>query len=303
MKVIEPNEPIHVTHVAALLYGDPGVGKSTLANTAKDPVILDFDRGAHRAHNRRRVIQPDNIAEAVAWLEGHASEFGDVVIDTAGRMLDMMAVEIMRDDPKRGKNGALDMQGWGVLKTRFVTFRNRVTTLGKDLILLAHAKEEKDGETRILRPDIQGGSLAEVLKASEFVGYMTTLGGRRVIQFSPSEQSIGKNPCQWAPFDVPHYAASPSFLADILADGKAKLGQIGEQAKELDHAIAVWRGRLDEAVDAESMNLELAALGAAKPNATLKAAVWALFRQREKALGLKWDAKGKTFLADEKAAA
>lgn len=303
MRIIEPNEPITVSHVAVLLYGDPGVGKSTVANTAKDPIVLDFDRGAHRAHNRRRVIQPDNINEAILWMEANAASFGDVVIDTAGRMLDMMAVEIMRDDPKRGKNGALDMQGWGVLKTRFVTLRNRVTALGKDLILLAHAKEEKDGETRLLRPDIQGGSLAEVLKASEFVGYLTTAGGKRVVTFSPTESSIGKNPCQWERIEIPHYSAAPAFLADLLAEGKAKLGQIGAQAQELDQHIADWRARLDEAEAPETLNVLLKSFTKANPSATLKAAVWALFKLRAEAVGAKFDAKAKTFSADEKVAA
>lgn len=303
MRIIEPNEAIQVTHVAVLLYGDPGVGKSTIANTSKDPVVLDFDRGAHRAHNRRRVIQPDNINEAVLWLEAHAAEFGDVVVDTAGRMLDMMSVEIIRDNPKMGNGGALSMQGWGVLKTRFVAFRNRITSLGKDLILLAHAKEEKDGEVRILRPDIQGGSQAEVLKASEFVGYMTTVGGKRVLNFSPTDSSIGKNPCQWERMEVPHYATSPAFLADLLADGKAKLGQIGESAKELDRNIADWRARLEEAAEPETLNVLLKSFTKTGPSATLKAAVWALFLLRGKAVGAKFDAKEKAFKAEEKAAA
>ena len=302
MRIIEPNEPITVSHVAILLYGDPGVGKSTIANTAREPIVLDFDRGAHRAHNRRRVIQPDNINEAVTWLEAHAAEFGDVVIDTVGRMLDMMAVEIMRDEPKRGKNGALDMQGWGVLKTRFVTFRNRVTSLGKDLILLAHAKEEKEGETRLLRPDIQGGSQAEVLKASEFVGYMTTVSGKRVVNFSPTDSSIGKNPCQWERLEVPHYATSPAFLADLLADGKAKLGQIGESAKELDREIAGWRARLEEAEAPETLNVLMKSLQKST-NATLKSAAWKLFLDRGKAVGARYNAKEKAFKAEEKAAA
>lgn len=303
MRVIEPNEPISVTHVAVLLYGDPGVGKSTLANTARDPIILDFDRGAHRAHNRRRVIQPDNITEAISWLESHAADYGDVVIDTVGRMLDMMASEIMRDDPKRGRGGALDMQGWGVLKTRFVGFRNRVTSLSKDLILLAHAKEEKEGDVRLLRPDIQGGSQAEVLKASEFVGYMTTAGGKRVITFSPTDQSIGKNPCQWDRIEVPHYTASPAFLADLLADGKAKLGAIGEQAAELDREITGWRARLDEAAEIETLNVLLKSFTKTQPSATLKSAVWALFLLRSKAIGAKFDTKDKSFKTDGKAAA
>lgn len=302
MKVIEPNEPITVTHVATLIYGDPGVGKSTLANTARDPIILDFDRGAHRAHNRRRVIQPDNVVESLAWIEANRNSFGDVVVDTTGRLVDVMLAQATKTG-RRGRNGAVDMRDvWGAVKTQFVAFRDRIFALGKDVVLIAHAKEDKDGERRIMRPDIAGGSLAEILKCAEFVAYYSTVAGRRVLDFSPTDSTIGKNPCQWDQIEVPHYTAAPSFLADLIADGKAKLGQISEQGMELDREIAEWRARLDEAAEPETLNVltkSLSKLG----NATLKAGVWALFIQRGKAIGAKFDAKDKAFKADEKAAA
>jgi replication-associated recombination protein RarA len=49
MKVYSANEIIESAGMVALIYGDPGIGKTTLANTAPNPLLLDFDRGAHRS--------------------------------------------------------------------------------------------------------------------------------------------------------------------------------------------------------------------------------------------------------------
>ena len=43
---------------SAIIYGSPGVGKSTLALSAPDPVLIDFDRGISRVraqHRRARI--------------------------------------------------------------------------------------------------------------------------------------------------------------------------------------------------------------------------------------------------------
>lgn len=295
MKVIPPNEPIVVKNVAVLIYGDPGAGKTTLANTAHDPLHLDFDKGAHRAQNRKRVAVPETVAETLDYLEKHAGEYGDVAVDTLGRLLDMMAVEIMRDDSRRSRGGALDQQGWGILKQRFGAFRMRVAALGKDLIFTAHAREKDDGETTILRPDIQGGSKDEVLRLCDFVGYLTMRGGKRVIQWSQTDRSIGKDPVGWGTSEVPHYATEPEFLADLLASGKDALGNASEASQELDREIAGWRVKVEGCETAEALNSLLARFQETKPSATLKAAVWAAFLAQAKTSAVSYDAKGKAF--------
>ena len=39
---------------SAILYGSPGVGKTTLALSAPDPVLIDFDRGVSRVRAQHR---------------------------------------------------------------------------------------------------------------------------------------------------------------------------------------------------------------------------------------------------------
>ena len=37
-----------------IIYGSPGVGKTTLALSAPDPILLDFDRGVSRVRAEHR---------------------------------------------------------------------------------------------------------------------------------------------------------------------------------------------------------------------------------------------------------
>jgi hypothetical protein len=96
--------------------------------------------------------------------------------------------------------------------------------LGKDVLLIAHDKEDKDGDTRIVRPDIVGGSYAEVMKVADFVGYLQMSGKDRVLDFNPTDRWIGKNPAGWAPFKLPPVAKAQEFMAELFDEGPEALG-------------------------------------------------------------------------------
>jgi hypothetical protein len=77
-----------------IIYGAPGQGKTTLALSAPNPILCDFDRGVLRVRAEHRT--------ATAEFEGYAEFLDDIqtpefkryetiVIDTAGSMLSMMA--------------------------------------------------------------------------------------------------------------------------------------------------------------------------------------------------------------------
>ena len=64
LQVIESTDPIRVENVTVLIYSDPGVGKSTLANTARSVLSVDWDRGAHRAVEIRHCTRPRAASKA-----------------------------------------------------------------------------------------------------------------------------------------------------------------------------------------------------------------------------------------------
>src|SRR6185503_6826790 len=125
------------------------------AYSTKDPLLLDFDNGAHRAANRRDTLQIGNWADVAELMANPDAlvPYSTVIPDTVGRCLDVMTADIIRETPKLGPNGNLSQQGWGVLKNRFRTWTSSLRALGKDVLLIAHDKEDKDGDTRVIRPD------------------------------------------------------------------------------------------------------------------------------------------------------
>ena len=56
MHIIKATDAIAVEHPVLLIFGQPGIGKTSLAYSAADPLVLDFDQGAHRAANRRDTL-------------------------------------------------------------------------------------------------------------------------------------------------------------------------------------------------------------------------------------------------------
>ena len=43
-----PNEIEPLKHISVLIYGQPGIGKTTLACSAADAVLFDYDGGVNR---------------------------------------------------------------------------------------------------------------------------------------------------------------------------------------------------------------------------------------------------------------
>jgi AAA domain len=247
VRIIKANETIPVDHPVFLLYGQPGICKSSLGFSMKVPLLLDFDKGAHRAANRRDTLIIDNWKDADLASQGEAlAPYSSVVVDTVGRCLDVITSHIAATEPKKCPGGTLTMQGWGVLKNYFRNWMSAMRGLGKDVLLIAHDKEDKDGETRIVRPDIAGGSYAEIFKVADFVGYASMSGKQRILDFNPTDKWIGKNPAQWAPFEIPPIAKAGDFMAKLFDDGRSVLGKISEESSTVVMEVEFWREEISK---------------------------------------------------------
>lgn len=200
-----PSE-LQVSHtIKALIYGDPGTGKSTLALSAPTPLLLDFDGGIQRVNGAfqcptLQVESWEQVNEALKEIEGGSVPCKTIVIDTAGKMLDYMGAAIIKENSRYGKaDGSLTLQGYGVRKSMFINFLKRVSIMGKHVVFVAHMKEEKDGDTRLIRPEIGGSSAGDLIKELDLVGYMSKIGKDRVVYWSGDERFYAKNTCNLPP--------------------------------------------------------------------------------------------------------
>ena len=282
LKILSAADPITVDRITVCLYGDPGVGKTTLAFSADKPLLFDFDNGAHRASNRQDTVRVSAWAEVENVTLDDLSPYNTIIVDTAGRMLDRLAADIISKDAKMGKAGVLSQQGWGRLKTRFVAWLKMLNDSGKDVVLIAHGTEKMDGETVNARLDVQGGSKDEIYKSVDAMGRVYIRNGKRVLNFDPTESAFGKNPAGFGIIEIPS-PVPRDFLASIIADTKAALNAQTEAQREAAERLEQWREAIELLETADDFNGKLADIkGQSRP-------IQQLFANAAKAKGLDFD--------------
>jgi hypothetical protein len=248
IKITKCNEAIEVSAITACLYAVPGVGKTSMGFTAEQPLLLDFDKGSYRAQNRKDVVQVAAWADVAGMTAADLAGYKTVVVDTAGRALDCLTADIIESNPKMGRGGALTLPGYGELKARFVAWTKLVRGFGKDVVLLCHSDEQRSREDLIERLDMQGASKGEVYKAADCMGRIYLQGGKRVLNFSPTDTAFGKNPAMLPPLMVPDYTEVPDFLGGVIAQIKASLNKLSTDGMAAAEAIEGVQKRIAEAV-------------------------------------------------------
>lgn len=300
LKITKASDPITVDRLNVVIYGPPGLGKTSLAFTAANPLLLDFDSGSHRAYGRKDTVRITDWSDVANMGAEDLAGYDTVVMDTAGRALDALTVDIIKANPKHGRGGALTLQGYGELKARFIAFLKLLNSFGKDVVLIAHMDEQRSGDDVIERLDVQGGSKNEIYKAADAMGRMSMVGQKMLLRFSPSDAAFGKNPGQLEPLEIPHCEKPEynGFLADVIQRTKDRLNQLSEDQKAALEEQKWFREALPKVEDADGINglLERAKDGGK--------ACKALLNDRAKELDLTFDkASGEFVAVKEKEAA
>ncbi|MDE1484652.1 ATP-binding protein [Xenorhabdus bovienii] len=246
LKIIKATQPIEVRNLITCIYAPPGLGKTSMAFTAASPLLLDFDKGAHRSQFRKDTVQVSGWGEVEQIAESDLTPYQTIVVDTAGRALDCLAAELIRKNPKfKGYGGQLSLPGFGALKAGFSGWLNLLKSFGKDIILIAHMEEKQVGDDLVERLDIQGGSKGEIYKVADVMGRIRIEGTgnntKRMLDFNPSASGFGKNPAQLSVQEVPHFSTRPDYFAEIIQATKDELNKQSEEVRQAQESLALIR--------------------------------------------------------------
>lgn len=231
LKVIKSDEIMEVSNICLTIYSQPGLGKTSLAFTASRPLLLDFDKGAHRAADRGDVVPVEKWDDVANIEAGDLSDYDTIILDTVGKALDCLALDILAKEPRMGYGGALNQQGWGKLGVRFSAYLRKIKSFGKDVVLISHMDEKHDGDALKERLKIPGGSKDLVLVDSDVIARITISNRARHLILSPTETAFGKDPAGIGSMPLPNATdkAFPTCLAGVISTVKDRINSLSEE--------------------------------------------------------------------------
>ncbi len=297
INIIKSTDEIIVQSTVCVIYGQPGIGKTSIACSAELSFVLDFDNGLHRSSFRSdgTIIKTwnDVIKLNALDLKNHRT----LVIDTAGTALDMLSLDIIANNPKSGtRTGGLTINGYGTLKSQFRTWIKKMLSFGLDIIIVCHDKEDKNGDDVIVRPKATGGSYDLLFEISDSVGYMHSVNNKAMIDFSPTDSWVGKNPGYYEPVLVPNLSKEPDFMAKLLSNIKSKLGSISRESKIIAEKVFEFKEIIDKVENAKAMNDVLDGINKSKiTDPRIQTQVKSLMAKRNKELNIKYNKETKLF--------
>ena len=190
--------------VTMLIFGRPGIGKTTLALSAPKPLLIDIDEGVDRveACYRNDTLTYDSDLDPIEkWntinkdLQNEdLSSYETIVVDTLGKLTDILAPVVIRENSVNGlKDGkTLSLKGYGAIATKIKDFIKFIHNLGKHVIFISHITEQQDGEATKIRLNISGSTKDNIWKDIDLGGYVEMIGKKRMINFTPTERYDAK---------------------------------------------------------------------------------------------------------------
>lgn len=208
LKFLKASEVNDAWGVNMLIYGAPGVGKTTFAASAqdspygKDVLFIDVEGGVRSIADRADVsiYRPDDFDQIrqvfLALRNGELPQFKTVVVDSIGETQALGLRTIMRS----AKNPDLPgLQDYGKSNEQIGNLirglRGLAQSKGINVIITALAVESKDETSGAIltRPALTPKALELATGAVDMLGYLTQKDdGTRVLKFQASPKYMAK---------------------------------------------------------------------------------------------------------------
>jgi hypothetical protein len=256
LKIVPATEPIPTENIVLTIYAAPGLGKTSLAFTAAHPLLLDADKGSHRACNIKDRVIINTWGDAVGLTAEDIEPFSTVVVDTAGTLISKLMAQLIRNDPKNaGPYGGMSGKGWGNVNSAIEVLIQNIIGAKKDLVIVCHMDEQdKNGEITE-RIDASGKPRNMIYRVSDAMCRIRqNPDGSRYLDFDPREGGYGKNPAQLPKVPFSHPDKAPDTLAKVIQTIKDELNHQTEAQADALKFQKNWEKCIAEAADLPTIN-------------------------------------------------
>ena len=197
MPIVKPeNMNFSGKNLIMIISGLPGTGKTTLALSAPDVLLIDTDKGMARVNpaHRKDASICATYEEVLADLKAAEGHYQTVVIDTCGALIEYMKDWAMRTDPKASKkDGGFSLQGYGIIKSEFIRLSAELRKKF-NVVYIFHEQATRGGDDGTFYDLVADGSCKVVCwQPADLGGHIFMDHGKRYIGFTPTEQYSAKS--------------------------------------------------------------------------------------------------------------
>lgn len=234
-------------NIVMIIAGLPGVGKTTLALSAPDCVLIDCDDGIVRVdpRHRRDTSVCAKYEDLLADVKAFEGNYKTVVIDTGGALVDLLKDWAIRNEPSASKkSGGFSQQGYGFIKTEFLRL---FAELRKkyNVVMLFHATKDRQNDDLFYDIVCEGSAKTLVWQPADLGAFMFIQDGKRYLGFTPTQNYNAKSAYGIKGLvEVPELGDGDAndFLEKLFEKVKANIAaesaSLGEDQKKYDEAMA-----------------------------------------------------------------
>ena len=305
MPIVKPTEMnFSNKNIIMIISGLPGTGKTTLALSAPDVLLIDTDEGMARVNpaHRKDASICKTYEEVLADIKAAEGKYKTIVIDTCGALIEYMKDWAMRTDPKANKkDGGFSLQGYGIIKSEFVRLSAELRKKF-NVIFLFHESMTKVDENVFYELVVEGSARTLVYQPADLAAHLFIQTGKRYLGFTPTEQYSAK-----AAYGIKGLIEVPElkegepndFLTKLFARVRANLAAesaaLGPEKEKYDFAIADAKKIVATVNAPEDVQEAAAAISKLDHGLTSEKEAKAMLKKRMDDLGITYDKATKSY--------
>lgn len=179
-----------------LLYGDPKVGKSTLASQFPDALFLATEAGLNALEVFQVPVDSwDKFLNAMAEIAGGHHTFKTIVVDTVGNLFKFCSDYICKKNGIKHESELEWGKGWQMVRDEFLRVITKLTLLPYGVVFIGHADhveiKTRTGTITKAVPQLAKAAREILIPIVDFTFYCSVEqrpdGYQRIIRTKPSE--------------------------------------------------------------------------------------------------------------------